>query len=183
MMTEIWKDIPGFEDSYQVSNYGNLRGKDRYRKVCGGSYRLVKGKQIAPVKCTNGYYEAQLSRNQKKTILMLHRAVAMAFIPNPDNLPEINHKDEDITNNRVDNLEWCTSKYNANYGTRNARCLANNKQKVRVNQLSLDGEFIKTWDSIGEVRRTLGIDVSQIIRVCTGRNITAGGYKWEYTDR
>ena len=176
---EQWKDVIGFEDSYQISNYGRVRSKDRFIKVCGNGERLIKGQIIKPSVCKNGYYEVMLSRNKKRKVYLLHRLVAIHFIENPNNLPQINHKDEDITNNRVDNLEWCTSKYNANYGTRNARC---NEKVIRkpVKQLTLEGKLIKEFPAVKEAMRQTGIDDSQIIRVCMGKNKTAGGYKWEY---
>lgn len=178
-MGEIWRDIDGFEDSYQISSMGRFRSKDRYVKVCGGGLRLAKGRVLAPVKCKNGYLEVQMRRKQKRTVGLLHREVAKAFIPNPDNLPEINHKDEDITNNCVDNLEWCTSKYNANYGSRNARMKAN-KKTIPVIQKDLDGNFIKRWNSLSDASRYFNVDVSSMIRVCKGKQHTCRGFKWEY---
>jgi hypothetical protein len=105
--------------------------------------------------------------------------VAQAFIPNPDNLPEINHKDEDITNNCVDNLEWCTSKYNANYGSRNIRMMEN-RELVPVIQKDLNGTFIKRWNCMTRACEAVGADLSSMIRVCKGKQHTCRGYKWEY---
>lgn len=182
-MEEIWKDVPGYEDSYQISSHGNVRSKERYRKVCGGSFRLVKSQIIKPVICTNGYREVHLQRNRHRDVVLLHRLVAQVFIPNPLNLPEVNHKDEDITNCQVENLEWCTSKYNANYGTRNRRCWEHNTQKLRVRQLTLDGEFVREYDSIGQAANAVGVTDSPIVRVCKGKQRTSKGYIWEYVDR
>lgn len=176
---EVWKEIKEVDGVYEVSNKGNLRSKDRFVKVCGGGKRLLKGQIIKPAKCKNGYYEAQLHYKGKRYIWLLHRLVALYFIDNPHNYPEVNHKDENISNNDANNLEWCTSKYNANYGSRNQRC----KEKVirkPVRQLSLDGTIVKVFRGVKEAMRETGIDDSQIIRVCKGRNLTAGGYKWEY---
>ena len=114
--------------------------------------------------------------------MLLHRMVAMLFIPNPDNLPEVNHKDEDITNCRADNLEWCTSKYNANYGTRNERCFKNNPQKKSVRQLTLDGKVVKEYVSIGKAAKATGAYDSAIIKVCKGKQKTSVGYRWEYIE-
>lgn len=183
-MDEEWKDIKGLEGICQVSNKGNIRTIDRYIKYKNGKVCFRKGKSIKPVKCTNGYFEVQVNKDGKRIIIMLHRAVAQAFIPNPNNFPEVNHKDENITNNCVENLEWCTPKYNANYGTRNQRCFdkVQKKQQKPINQLTLSGEFIKRWDGIGQASKALGIDISMIIRVCkhNPKSQTAGGYKWEY---
>ena len=122
-MIEEWRPIEGYEGLYEVSNTGRVRSVDRYIKNGHSSYRLHKGKVISLLKGEYGYIQVNLYYNGKNYKKYVHRLVAQAFIPNPDNLPQINHKDEDKTNNRVDNLEWCTAKYNINYGTR--------KDKVR----------------------------------------------------
>lgn len=101
---EEWKNVIGYEGLYEVSNKGNVRNVRRNKLL-----RLQKNQ---------GYIRVGLSKNGIKTWLRVHRLVAQAFLPNPDNLPQINHKDEDKTNNSVDNLEWCTAKYNNTYGTR-----------------------------------------------------------------
>lgn len=176
---EIWRDIEGYEDFYQISSIGRIRSKDRYLKTCGNGLRYAKGKIIKPVVCTNGYCEVHLRKDKKREVRLLHRVVAKAFIPNPDSLPEVNHKDENIKNNSVENLEWCTSKYNANYGNRNKKMVENMK-KVSINQYDKDGNFIKTWDSIIVACRELGADASSIIRVCKGKQKTAVGYIWKY---
>lgn len=176
---EIWKDIPGYEGYYQISNLGRIRSLDRYANVCGNGKRLVKGRIIKSVKCTNGYYEAPLNRNGVRKVMLLHRVVANVFIPNPFNLPEVNHKDENIANNRADNLEWCTSKYNANYGTRNERMLVGRETKPVI-QLDKDGNYIKRWSSMMDACREYGADISSMIRVCKGKQKTCKGYKWEY---
>lgn len=111
-MKEMWKDIPGYEGLYQVSNLGNIRSL----KYAGGN-KVKLLKQAT----TNGYKQVQLSKNGKGKNHLVHRLVAIAFIPNPNNLPVVNHKDENPSNNNVDNLEWCTQEYNINYGTRNER--------------------------------------------------------------
>ena len=115
-MSEEWRSVVGYEGLYEVSNTGQVRSLDRYVK--GKSYRLHKGKVLSPGKNSRGYLSAVLSYNGKHKAITVHRLVAEAFLPNPDNLPEINHKDEDKTNNSVDNLEWCDRSYNNNYGTR-----------------------------------------------------------------
>lgn len=176
---EVWKDISGYEGYYQISDLGRIRSLDRYANVCGGGKRLVKGKIIKPVKCTNGYYEASLSYKGVRKVLLLHRVVAEAFIPNPHNLPEVNHKDENPANNEVNNLEWCTSKYNANYGTRNERMLIGRETKPVI-QLDRNGKFIKRWECMMEACRECGADISSMIRVCKGRQKTCKGFKWEY---
>ena len=110
-MKEIWKDIKGYEGLYQVSNLGNVRSMDRITR----DGRKIKGKNIKPH--TNGnsrYLRVALCNNGKIKYENIHRLVAKAFIPNPENKPEVNHKDENPSNNFIDNLEWMTSKENSN---------------------------------------------------------------------
>lgn len=107
---EEWRAVPGYEGLYEVSDIGNVRN-------------VRRNKLLRLTKTNNGYIQVSLFKNGIKTGLKVHRLVAQAFLPNPDNLPMINHKDENKTNNRVENLEWCTAKYNNNYGSR--------KDKVR----------------------------------------------------
>ena len=185
-MDEEWKDVIGFEGRYQVSNLGNIRSCDKYARVCGGGFRFVKGKSLIPRKCTNGYLEYTFTngRSIKKTYL-LHRLVATYFIPNPEHLPEVNHIDEDITNNCVSNLEWCTSKYNANYGNRNKKMMQTKEKKgqlVPVDQFAKDGRFVRHWNKMSEAAAHVGVDVSSIIRVCRGKQRTSMGYIWKYGD-
>ena len=122
MEEEIWKDIEGYEGSYQVSNLGRVRSLDRiiHYLSCYGkpSQRLAEGKLIRPGISHDNYMSVALTFNGVSKSFSVHRLVASAFIPNPNNLPQVNHKDENPANNRADNLEWCTAKYNSNYGTR-----------------------------------------------------------------
>ena len=112
---EEWRSIPGYEGLYEVSNLGRVRSLDRYVKYSNGNIHLHKGKVLSLGKNTDGYLKVHLKCNTKCKTITVHRLVALTFIPNPDNLPCVNHKDEDKTNNRVENLEWCTQQYNLNY--------------------------------------------------------------------
>lgn len=126
-MIEEWRPIEGYEGLYEVSNTGRVRSVDRYVKSKGESYWLRKGKMLSPGKDTYGYLFVILTCNGKRKAINVHRLVAKAFIENPDNLPQVNHKDEVKSNNCVENLEWCTAKYNNKYGSR--------KDKVRESKL------------------------------------------------
>ena len=120
-MMEEWRAVPGYEGLYEVSNKGNVRNVRRNTLL-----RLTK---------TNyGYIRIGLCKNRIKTSLSVHRLVAETFIPNPDNLPMINHKDEDKTNNRVENLEWCDAKYNINFGTARIRSINTKIKNGYVNE-------------------------------------------------
>lgn len=118
-MTEIWKDIEGYEGKYQVSNFGQVKSMIGQEKV------------LHPKKHRNGHLQIGLHKDKKRKTMYIHRLVAQAFIPNPDNLPCVNHKDENPNNNNVDNLEWCTQKYNCNYGTRVDRIMETKKQQYK----------------------------------------------------
>ena len=107
---EIWCPIRGYEGIYEVSDQG------RVKSIGYGKERILR-----PVRNNNGYLLVGLRKNREQKWYLVHRLVAQAFIPNPDNLPQVNHKDENKTNNSVQNLEWCDRKYNCNYGTRNQR--------------------------------------------------------------
>lgn len=108
-MKEIWKDIKGYENKYQISNLGRVKALD---------YRRTKKEKILDSRNNKGYKAIALWNNGKRRVFLIHRLVANAFIPNPNKFPQINHKDENKLNNSVDNLEWCTQFYNNIYGTR-----------------------------------------------------------------
>lgn len=115
---EIWREIKGFENSYQVSSNGRVKSLERYCKTKGGKLRLKKESLLKPGYTLTGYQHVILRNNGEYKSVLIHRLVAEAFIPNPDVLPQVNHKDENKSNNCVDNLEWCTQSYNNIYGTR-----------------------------------------------------------------
>lgn len=133
---EIWKDIAGYEGLYQVSNFGRVKclTKRRFNKLTN-CYIVYPEKMMQSILHTCGYYVMSLRDiNGKRKQFKTHRIVAEAFIPNPDNLPQVNHKDEDKSNNRVENLEWCTSKYNNNYGTRIERLVSTKKERFNTDK-------------------------------------------------
>lgn len=166
---EIWMIIKDFP-SYMVSNYGRVKSLNYLNKK--------KERIIKPFLCKCGYLYIRLCKNGFKKKFRVHRLVAMAFIPNPNNYPVINHKNEIKTDNRVNNLEWTTHLENANYGNRNRKISISKKKCVL--QFSLDDEFIKRWDSALQVEKELGYGRSNISSCCRGLYNTAYGYKWKY---
>ena len=137
------------------------------------------GRILKPVLHNNGYYYIHVTIDGKRKNLPMHRLVAEAFIPNPDNLPFVNHKDENPANNCVDNLEWCDNRYNINYGTCIERRAKN--KSLPVKQKTKDGKLIKVWDSIKEAAQSLNMKSQcNISAVCKGKRPYAGGYIWEY---
>ena len=144
-----------------------------------------KKKEVKQRKNKKGYFDVGLyNKVIKNKIFRVHRLVALAFIPNPYDLPQVNHKDEVKTNNNVSNLEWCDVKYNNNYGTKNERCcekLLNRKDQSRsVKQFTKDGVFIKEYPSMMEAERQTGYINSYISSCCKGRRKSAYGYIWRY---
>jgi hypothetical protein len=121
IMKEIWKDIPGYEGYYQVSSFGNVKRLPTILLMKNGRIRPTKGRILKKSFYTNGYGKTTLCRNSKKEQIITHRLVGLAFVPNPLNLPEINHLDEIKSNNLANNLEWTTHKQNVNYGTNLSR--------------------------------------------------------------
>ena len=127
---EIWKTIENF-DKYEVSNYGNVRFKVIKRSKHENRPPQISYRLLRP--CTkSGYATVQISNSYYILTRLVHRLEAKAFKPNPDNLPQVNHKDENTLNNNVENLEWCTNEYNSNYGTRNVRISKNSKRNRKL---------------------------------------------------
>lgn len=168
---EIWKDIKGYPN-YQISNFGRIKSLN-YNKT--GKEKILKSS-----KDSWGYLKVNLHKEGKQKTNRIHRLVASTFIPNPNNLSYINHINENKTDNRVENLEWCTAKYNANYGTAQIKRIE--KKKIRIFQFTKDGEFVRKWDSATQVQKELGFNQSSITKCCKGKCKSAYGYKWGYAD-
>lgn len=162
-LMEEWKDIVGFGGRYEISSLGTVRNKET-------------GKVLKPC-CLKGYPAVRLCFGNRKYPRLVHRLVAEYFIPNPKNYPVINHKDENPLNYSIENLEWCTAKYNMNYGT------SRDCHKVPVVQLSLNGEVLGYFNSISEASEKTGTRITGISDNINGRNNSSGGYKWKYADR
>lgn len=173
-----WKPVVGYEDYYLVSNEADV-------------FSLRNNRLIKVSDRGNGYYAVELNVNGKAKKESIHRLVAKAFIPNPDNLPFINHKDENPANNHADNLEWCTPKYNQNYGTIKERRKAHtvfkygddNPNSIPVYQFDLEGNFIARYGSAREAQRATELDAGVIGKVCKGIMKKYGGYYWSFTNK
>ena len=174
MKSEIWKDIVGFEGLYEISSKGRVKSLEREIDTKWGNTRPLKGRILKPQLDKYGYLYVHLFKDKKNYHKTIHRLVATAFIPNPNNYPQVNHKDEDKTNNCVENLEWCDNTYNINYGTRTEKA-ANSKCKT-VYQYDLEGNLVKKWNSLKEIPYNKG----NISMCCNGKLKTAYGYKWSY---
>lgn len=170
MQSEIWKDVPGYSGLYQVSNLGRVKSLGRI----DSNRHLVRERILKQSNRGNGYKVVVLYSKGHK-MFAVHRLVALAFHPNPDRLPQINHKNEIKTDNRAENLEWCTAKYNNAYGT--ARERAAKSHSKAVGQYTTGGILVATYDRIKDAREKYG---SHIFSVLAGRRKTAGGFVWKY---
>ena len=165
---EIWKPIKDFENLYEISNLGRIK-----------SLYFNKEKILKPRLTLDNYYQIDLCKNKKIYKKYIHRLVAEAFIPNPNNLPIINHIDENSKNNVISNLEWCDSKYNNNYG--NCKNKISEANSIKINQYDLNGNFVKQWLGINNASRCLKINKGNICMCCKGKRNNAGGYIWRYS--
>lgn len=187
MIKEVWRDIPNYEGLYQVSTLGNVKslnynhtGKEKIMKQSKDKYEYLK---------------IRLCKENKVKNFRVHRLVALAFLENPNNLPCVNHKDENKQNNHVNNLEICSYLYNNNYGSKKQRMseslkgkpkseeMKRNLSKARrkpILQFSLDNVFIREWDSTKTASKELNLKSSSICMCCKGKTKTCGGYKWVY---
>lgn len=165
-MKEIWLDIKNYEGHYQVSNLSRVKS-------------IKFGKEIIlKQNIRRGYYYVGLSKNGKVKYFQVHRLVAEAFLPNTDNLPQVNHKDENKLNNNAENLEWCDNKYNSNFGTRNERISKRHSKPVL--QYTLDGQFVKEWESATQAEREGGFNLANIAACCKGKRNKHKGFIWLY---
>lgn len=180
---EEWRDIKDYEGFYQISNLGRVK-----------SFKNKKHPKLLTI-CMDSsqYLYVGLSLHGKTKNHRIHRLVAQAFIPNPENKPQVNHKDEDKTNNKVENLEWMTAKENANYGTRIQRIIPKMKKSLTGRTLTREHvqkmgkkvvclETGEIFDSTMDVERNKGIAHNSISKCCKGKANIAGGFHWSYVN-
>ena len=156
-MQEVWKDVVGYEGYYQVSNLGRVKSLQsrKYSHIQKCPIVVKRERVLNPYFNTKNYLLVDLKKDGKRNTQQVHRLVAKAFIPNENNFPQVNHKDENKQNNCVDNLEWCTNQYNATYGTAKQRMAQ--KMMKKVLQISASGEIVNKWNSIKEAAKELGV--------------------------
>ena len=190
-MSEVWKPIQGYENEYLVSNHGNV-------------WSVRRKRNLIP-KRAKGYLRVALSVYGKTKTFSIHRLVAQAFIPNPENKPTVNHINEDKSDNRASNLEWATTREQNAHGTRTARAMANTDwaartakmdykeiarkhnyetmnaaQMRRVVQKDAAGTVIAVFDSIGQAARSVNVSTGHIWQCCNGQRKTCKGSVWNY---
>lgn len=206
-LNEVWRPVKGYEGLYEVSNYGRVKSLDRVRKSSKNAVAVVKGRILksAPGKNGNGYPKVVLCKNGERENYYVHRLVMEAFVPNPDNLPCINHKDESRNNNFVfvnedgtvdlekSNLEWCTYKYNLNYGTVKEKIAESHIDSGKpIASCTENGTIVETFEGgMYEAQRKHGYNPANIHKAVNnkiskdsrGNNYTtrtAYGYYWKY---
>lgn len=177
-MKTKWRSVVGYEGLYEVSNDGRVRTVEH---ITNG-HAIMSTELSIKIYKSQRYARVRLYRDGKSKDYMVHRIVAEAFIPNPDNKPQVNHIDGNRSNNRVENLEWCTASENQRHAYRTGLkdiedTITHTRKKVR--QIDADGNVIKIWHSMSDAARELGLQVSNISNCCNGKIRSTGGYRWE----
>lgn len=175
---EEWRDISGYEGIYQVSNLGRVKMLGN-NNANNPEFKKERIKGTVCSKGTNYYVFVSLSKNGKSETKKVHRLVAEAFIPNPNNFPQVNHKDENKSNNSVSNLEWCDGKYNSNYGTRTERFTKKMKNYEKFSKKVYCVELDTIYPSYNEAQRKTNVCAPNIRKCIEGERNTAGGYHWK----
>lgn len=183
MCNEIYAPVKGWEGFYEVSNLGNVRSVARYANHSKKGYqRIIYGSilSLTKNKKRNGYLFVMLKRPDYRKNCLVHRLVAEAFILNPNNLPQVNHKDFDTSNNKVENLEWCDAKYNNNYSLHRRKNMKGVYGR-RIIAYTKNGEIVGEYGSVREAARVLNCHGQNICAALNGRNKYCKGYT--FTDK
>lgn len=179
---EIWKDLTGYIGIYQVSNNGRIKSLSRKIVRKNGQIAIVKEKILKSKKDRYGYFFIVLSNNNIRKTILVHRLVAAAFIPNPENKPCIDHIDGDRANNHADNLRWVTVKENQNNPITKSKWIgkkAKPHHEKAVEQIK-NGIVVNVFVSIQEAARKGNFSATAICKVCKGKGNLHKGYKWRY---
>lgn len=191
---ELWKDIKGYEGMYQVSNEGRVKSLDRKVKQRGGGTQNKKGQLIVESMNHKGYKLTGITKENKNRTFATHRLVAEHFIENNNEKLQVNHIDGNKTNNHVDNLEWVTASENMRHAfdtglksvcKEHLKMITKKANKInqkKVDQLTKDGEYIKSFDSIMEASEHVNINYRGISDCVNGNQITSAGYKWRFSE-
>lgn len=172
-----WKSVKGYEELYEVSDKGYIRSLPKICKKMEGKELkdyLYSGKILKPYVDRKGYLKVKLYKDGAGKVKFVHRVVLESFVGNPKELPQINHKNEDKTDNSLHNLEWCSASYNVNYGTRNKAL------EKPIRQMSKDGKVLNEFKSASEAAKHTGLHQSLISQCCIGKRKTTGGYRWQF---
>lgn len=177
---EEWRDVVGYEGLYQVSDNGRVKSVKRCVPHANEKTMFVR-ERICKVFVNRKYIYVTLSKDGKQSNMKVHRLVAEAFIPNPDGLPQVNHKDENPSNNQVCNLEFCTNDYNIRYGTKNIRMKKTWRERhsVKVVRLNMDGSISKQYECTKDVELD-GFDRRAVYRCCKDIKRVHANYKWAF---
>jgi len=197
-MEEVWKDIKGYEGLYQVSNIGNVKSLYRIDEyyIHGVLYKRPRKEKMLAQQKNHGYKRVSLCKKAKQKWFFVHRLGAEAFLPNPNNLPQVNHKDENKENNFIwvnedgsvdfekSNLEWCTEDYNKNYGTMKKRLSVIHKNRKDLSKPVYCTELEQTFPSIKEASRQTNIKFASIQRCAAGKQMhtikDGKTFTWKY---